>query len=147
MTKLIRRIFRFFTSSGLEKKLFFEALFLLYYMKLQISVYNFKTLANRYNIEVAESTTVKPTEAHKQIAWAVNAANRYLPWKGSCLLQALSVQRMCVKRGLHAAIYFGVKKDPETGTLKAHAWTKAGHRFLTGKSGHRSYAVVARFAW
>lgn len=146
LKKVIRKLFRFAGRPWVDKKLFVQALFLLYYMKFQLRRYDFKTLAQRYNIKVSDpQQDLEPTSELLKIGWAVKKAARFLPWRGSCLLQALTLQRMCIDRQLHADIFFGVTK--REGELHAHAWTKAGDTFLTGRDGHRAFTVVAVFSW
>lgn len=147
--RIVRKIKKFRRIDFTRKKLFFEALWLLYFMKFQLFLFDFKTLAKRYEIKLCEiQCGLEPNARIKQIGWAVNKAAYYFPWEGSCLLQALTLQRMCVKRKLHAEIYFGVTRDQNGAhQLKAHAWTKAGNYFLTGKKGHRAFTVIARFSW
>lgn len=146
LKKVIRKLFRFAGRPWIDKKLFVQSLMLLYAMKFQLIRYDFKTLAQRYDLKVSESQPdLKASRELKKIGWAVKKASRFLPWRGSCLLQALTLQRLCVARQLHAEIFFGVTK--REGKLHAHAWTKAGDTFLTGRDGHRAFTVVAVFSW
>lgn len=118
-------------------------------MKFQLELKNFNRLAKRYGLKRIDSNgALTLSEPLNQIAWAINMAARYFPWKGSCLLEALALQRMCVKRGLKAEILLGVAKNPaKPNALKAHAWTRAGDHILTGKKGHKAFTVVATFTW
>ncbi len=65
---------------------------------------------------------------------------KYLPWKGKCLVQALTGKLLLRKLRLPGTIYLGIKKD--TGKLEAHAWLIAGNQFISGKEGFKKFTVV-----
>ena len=69
---------------------------------------------------------------------------KYLPWKGKCLVQALTGKLLLRKLGLPGTIYLGIKKD--TGKLEAHAWLTSGHQFVSGKESHKKFTVVQEIA-
>lgn len=62
----------------------------------------------------------------------------YQPYK--CLKKALIATMVSHQR---PAVFFGVKKG-QAG-LEAHAWAKVGERYLTGRSGHEEFKVIAVF--
>ncbi|MEI6435941.1 MAG: lasso peptide biosynthesis B2 protein [Bacteroidota bacterium] len=64
----------------------------------------------------------------------------YLPWKGKCLIQALTAKILLRMVHLPGIIYLGVAK--EANQLKAHAWLKSGNQFICGQDGHRKYTIV-----
>ncbi len=69
---------------------------------------------------------------------------KYLPWKGKCLVQALSGKLLLRIFGMPGTIYLGVmKKD---GNMKAHAWLISGNTFISGKDVHSKYTVVQQIS-
>ena len=65
---------------------------------------------------------------------------KYLPWKGKCLVQALTGKLLLRKLRLPGTIYLGIKKD--NGKLEAHAWLIAANQFISGKEGYKKFTVV-----
>jgi hypothetical protein len=76
---------------------------------------------------------------------AVNRAIKYFPFKGKCLVQALSAFLMLRARSMPSDFYLGVNKN-ETRDVIAHAWLKSGKYFVVGQAGHRNYAVISVFS-
>ena len=64
----------------------------------------------------------------------------YLPWKGKCLIQALTAKILLKMVHLPGVIYLGIAK--EGNGLKAHAWLKSGNQFICGQEGHKRYTIV-----
>ena len=83
----------------------------------------------------------------KTIGWAVRRLSERLPWESLCLVQAMSVQRMLVRRQIASILYLGVAKEGETNALKAHAWVKYSDFFIVGKAGHECFTIVSKLTW
>ncbi|MCX6276632.1 MAG: lasso peptide biosynthesis B2 protein [Bacteroidetes bacterium] len=64
----------------------------------------------------------------------------YLPWKGKCLVQALTGKVLLKMVHIPGVIFLGVAKEDDR--LKAHAWLKSGNQFICGQEGHKSYTIV-----
>ena len=64
----------------------------------------------------------------------------YLPWKGKCLVQALTAKILLRMVHLPGIIFLGVAKEDDQ--LKAHAWLKSGNQFICGQEGHKKYTIV-----
>jgi hypothetical protein len=54
-----------------------------------------------------------------------------VPWKGTCLVQALAAQRWLARRGIASEIVLGARKTRDK-SIDAHAWLKAGDRIVVG---------------
>jgi hypothetical protein len=54
-----------------------------------------------------------------------------VPWKGTCLVQALAAQRWLARLGISSEIVLGARKTGGSG-LDAHAWLVAGGRTIVG---------------
>lgn len=78
-----------------------------------------------------------------QIVWAVETAARRLPWRMVCIHKSLVVQRMLRSSGVNAALHYGARHHPETGTLEAHIWVTVGERAAIGGENAGSFVEVA----
>ncbi|MEN3357650.1 MAG: hypothetical protein V7637_1632 [Mycobacteriales bacterium] len=79
-----------------------------------------------------------------RIGSAVAVAARRLPWRPTCLRQAVAAGRMLRRRGIRGQIHLGVATEP--GALSAHAWVTVGGRTVLGGRGAGRYTPVAAFA-
>lgn len=76
---------------------------------------------------------------------AVRLLARYVPWHSQCLDQALAVQHMLTRRGLHTTLYLGMRKDNNKNWL-AHAWVRCGDHWVIGYQPEWVYTVVGAYA-
>jgi hypothetical protein len=73
-----------------------------------------------------------PQRAH-EIASAVSAVSRHLPWLTTCLIDALAVEAMLRRRGFEPILRFGVRgRDPGQPSLQAHAWVECAGSIVVG---------------
>lgn len=70
-----------------------------------------------------------PAASPERIAWAVQAASRYVP-DAACLVQALAAQTLLARNGYAAEVRIGVAL--EQGVLQAHAWVESQGKVLIG---------------
>ena len=70
------------------------------------------------------------------------AAGR-LPWRPTCLRQALAVQRMLRRRGIPAQLHLGVTSPTEA---EAHAWVTVAGEAVVGGAGVERYVPLAAFS-
>ncbi len=109
----------------------------------------FRTIAAR----LGRTGTVAVTDCSRfseaaRIRWAMAAVSRRTPWTSTCLMQALSAQRMLRRRGAPATVYLAMLeggKPPDTPIL-AHAWVRCGDLVITGQCDESRYRVIATFA-
>jgi len=76
-----------------------------------------------------------------QIAWAVEAVSRRLPWRSSCLVQALAAEALLNRYGCPARLHIGVSKETDR-TLLAHAWVESGDLVVVGAGDLTRYAAL-----
>jgi hypothetical protein len=82
--------------------------------------------------------------------WAVATAACHLPWRSSCLVQALAAQRMLMRQGIPGVLYLGAAIDAGNGrgkAIDAHAWLKCGDEFITGGFPHQAYTAITAYGW
>ena len=68
-----------------------------------------------------------------QIAWAIGAVARRVPFRADCVIQALAAQRWLRRRGLTARIHLGVARTGDG--IAAHAWLTQDGRPVVGGDG------------
>jgi hypothetical protein len=69
--------------------------------------------------------------AINRVAFAIPRMGARVPWKGTCLVQALAAQRWLARLGISSEIVLGARKTGGSG-LDAHAWLVAGGRTIVG---------------
>ena len=83
-------------------------------------------------------------ELATEIAWAINAANRHLPYDFLCLPRALAAKAMLRRRGVRSTLSLGVRRSGER-DLEAHAWLVAGGVVLTGEREMTEFTEIESF--
>lgn len=142
---MFKDIDRFIKVPIREKKIVLETIFLLLlgrillllpykYMKLFLGIYN----------KTPESKTVDIVESRRIGRYIRHIGDR-LPWKCTCLVNAVAAKIMLRRRGIPATIYFGMTRD-ESRKIIAHAWTKCGNFLVTGKDDAHEYKTVGYFS-
>ena len=76
----------------------------------------------------------------------IEGLSRRLPWRSTCLMQALAGTRILTRREIPAVIHLGISKHPENGKLGAHAWLSIGETVLLGGRNLHQYREVARLS-
>lgn len=77
----------------------------------------------------------------RDVAWAVQAGVRYIPWRNVCRHQAWQAAVLLTALRIPYAYFVGVRRHPEEG-LQGHAWVKVEQRFVCGHCDERSYTLV-----
>lgn len=138
----------FLRISGVERRLFLEAVFWCAMARLAIVFIPFR----KYYWLLGHSQPLdhepplpeeSPTPCLTLIAKAVRRASKHVPWKTRCLVEAIAAKRMLARRHIPCTAYLGVAKDK--GHLIAHAWLKSHGIFITGALPGQNYTVVHCF--
>lgn len=141
---MFRIIKKYIELPGSDKKLFFEAVRLTFWIRLRSFFLNFNKNVSKIGVPHKESL-IKPDSDQLKIIYKVFRAMRrssiYLPFNNSCLYEALVVKLMLNSRGIESTFYLGVSKD-STKQLKAHAWLKCGDTIITGRRGMENYTSI-----
>lgn len=86
------------------------------------------------------------TEAQKNraahIGRVVRIAAQYTPWASNCFPQALAARALLGWYRIPYTLFFGLRRDPNSSKLKAHAWVACGPVNVTGGACFGHYAVV-----
>jgi hypothetical protein len=97
-----------------------EAMTLLIFLKVSLTVLSFKNFSKLYNYNGLNKKTLKNDLAVRRINSAINRCCRHIPWENKCLIRAAAIKVMLNNRGIKNELHLGVIKKNEA--LKAHAW-------------------------
>ncbi len=139
-------IFKIFSVSKTDKKLFFEAFFnsLIVRISLLFTPFNkYSKKIGNLNSEI-KTNNLYSIETINAISLAVKRAAKYSLWRNKCLEQAITAKKMLKKRNIDSTIYFGVCKN--NSKLEAHAWLKINEVFVVGERNHKKFTVVAWYS-
>jgi adenylylsulfate kinase len=95
-------------------------------------------------VESSPAVPVPHLVEARRIAWAVQTASRYTPWKSNCLPSAIAAKYLLGRRGIASTLYLGAAFKART-ELEAHAWLRCGPLHVTGGAGHLRFGTVAVF--
>ncbi len=92
-------IHKFIKLTKEDKKLFFEALFFLWFSKILLLLLPFKTCIKF--LKPAEKMNTQPTpEFLRNVRNAVSRANKTAIWKNICLVKSFAARFMLQRRGI-----------------------------------------------
>jgi hypothetical protein len=130
MWRLRRALRRLKQISSLERRLIAEAMALLPVVHALQSVLPFKRW--RALLEDVPLARLHVERASvDQIAWAVEAARRWLPGEYKCLPGAYAAHLMLRRHGHASNVHVGVGRDA-AGKVEAHAWVDCQGRTVVG---------------
>lgn len=84
-------------------------------------------------------------EKARNIRQAIALAVRYSPKSANCYPQALVARLFLKLRGIPHGLFFGLRRDPESNAMEAHAWVMAGPLPVTGGHSFGRFTVVRSF--
>ncbi len=89
------------------------------------------------------AAAVEPAELDRArtVCRRVARLAQHVPWRTSCLVQAVAGWMLLKRRGMAATIRLGVKKDE--GKLAAHAWLIVGEEAVLGGAAAASFTPLA----
>ncbi|MCU4653924.1 lasso peptide biosynthesis B2 protein [Roseibacterium sp. SDUM158016] len=84
------------------------------------------------------------------IRWAIDAINRTVGGRFTCLMQAMAGKAMLNRRGMENTLVLGakLKRDKEDGDdapMAAHAWLRVGRTVVLGGEASVGYVPVASY--
>lgn len=115
----------------MEQRLLGEALIASAGMRLGLWLLRFRTLSGRVDrFARRQSRRKRKSPPAERIAWAVQAASRYVP-QSTCLVRALTLQVMLGTYGHPSRLQIGIAKD-EKRPIEAHAWVELSGQIFFG---------------
>lgn len=123
----------------------FECIFTSAIVRLVIYFLPLKKFAAHLGTEVKKEELPPSAASSINVANAVSRSARVIPWRFKCYEQAFTAKVMLRRRKIGTLLFFGVRKDPVTRNIEAHAWLKAADRIVTGAKGSKSFEIIAIF--
>ncbi len=138
------------TRTPRERLLLLEAVVALAIARVGVASLRFQRTAVLLRLAPGEPMTA-PTPSQvaqaEPVGWAVRAVAARLPWRSTCLIQALAAKALLQQRGLPGSLCLGVAKDAESEEgIAAHAWVRCGDSVLVGEAGHDRFAAIASYS-
>ncbi len=89
--------------------------------------------------ETAPTLTLAEGIAAREVAWAIAAIGRRLPFPPTCLTQAVAAKFLLDQQKIPSTLYIGVAPSTVQRGINAHAWLRCGQRVVTGKAEARQF--------
>jgi hypothetical protein len=86
--------------------------------------------------------TPRQTKRVIQIRKLIKVAAGNTPWTSNCFPQAIVARMLLGIYHIPYSVYFGLRRDVETGELLAHAWVKSGDEGVCGMLGDETFQPV-----
>jgi hypothetical protein len=137
----MRRVKRFFSLSGNERRLLLRTLWRLSTTCLRLHLLPPKSWQSLLADRTSNAPCPRLRYSEGEIVWAVRAAARYVP-TANCLPQAIVAKQLLDAQGYDPVVRIGVESPRPVG-LKAHAWVEAGGRVILGED-EREYHTLVR---
>jgi hypothetical protein len=122
---------KFFSLPVKEQQILVKAFFLLIIIRLGLWLLPFRTLQR--TLERLFHYPVTPNRqspSPEKFSWAVSAVSQYVP-SATCLTQALTLQALLSREGIHSDLALGVARDDASGII-AHAWLEIDGKVIIG---------------
>lgn len=134
---MLKKSKKFISYSNIEKKLFFEALFYIFYSKFYLLFVSYKTWSKKLEFD---KISQKPSEIELwELKKAILRANKFSFWKNKCLVMSFTSKLMLNRRNIDSKLHLGLKK--ENNLMLAHSWVQVdGINFI---SSGESYVKIA----
>lgn len=117
--------------------------------RLLILAVSFKRLATHLGEPAAAASLplLAPEQQRRArlISRTVQIAARHTPWTSNCFPQAVVARWLLGWHGIPFTLCFGLQRDADRPTLRAHAWVASDRIQVTGGEGFGHYAVVGIF--
>ena len=130
--------------SAPERWLVLEAVACLLWVRVILALFPLATaLQILRRTTVAEKVPAASSGGAEEIKRALYRAAHYVPFKALCLQQAFAASLMLRRRGLPAAVHFGVRGKGDS--IVAHAWSVSGESPITGTELADQFVPIAVF--
>ena len=137
---MIKKIKTFIRLSSARKMVVLQTIGLSFYTFLLFTFFNRYARFGK-NVKAADNNNQLPDKKAGDIAWAIQAVDKYTPWKNVCRHQAYQAKLLCNYYKIPCLIFIGFKKDKMKNEIQAHAWTIAGGKIITGNCNPEEYVI------
>ena len=137
--------------SWADWRLAMEAIWWLGFLRMALCFLPFKQILRRMGLNIVSANAPQGcpdcnVAKAARISWAVSAAAARIPWRSTCLIQALAGARMLRRRSIPATLHLGAARNPTNSSiLEAHAWLRCDDTILIGKSDRERFTELATF--
>lgn len=101
---------------------------------------------HRQNLQFSPPASEQQQRLGRRIGQIASLISRYTPWESKCLVQAVLARTWLAFYGVPYVLYLGAKLTPDgEKPMTAHAWVQVGEWIITGREGHKAYAIVGSF--
>jgi len=147
---LIGGVRRLRARSGAERRLLVEAVVAVALARVAVRLVPMRRTARLLKLKAGETAAgLEPAQVHdaNAVGWAVRAAAARMPWRTTCLMEALAASALLRRRRIPATLYLGVATDGSAADgIAAHAWLCCGETIVVGRRGHEQFTPVASFS-
>lgn len=140
-----KKLRRFGDLRASDKWLFLRAIVELAIARIQLSTLPFERLAARLSGGGKRGDDSLDPELLRRIAFAVTAAAANVPWRSTCLPQALAARALLKRYGHSPTIHLGVER-PGDDALAGHAWLTCGDAVVIGGEHLGRFTEIHRFS-
>jgi hypothetical protein len=139
--QVMRAVTRFWQLSARRRALLLEAAASLALASAGLRLLPFKRAIRLGSVPLRSAVTGKAED----VAWAIEAAARRVPWRAVCIHKGIAAQRMLRSRGLDATLHYGIGNDADRDALAAHVWVNIDGAPVIGGEEARAVAAVGAF--
>jgi hypothetical protein len=101
---------------------------------------------HKKNLQFSPPASEQQLLLGRRIGRIAELTSRYTPWESKCLVQAMLAKTLLARYGIPYVLYLGAKLTADgKKSMIAHAWVQVGDRVITGREGHKTYAIVGSF--
>lgn len=150
--RLPTRLQRFASMPRTRKQLLAESSFFLLRAAWLVRRRPFRTYAPGLGVlhpgEFIDMANDPPSaDSLLEVSWALKRVNRAAGGRFTCLMLAMSGQRLLNRRGYAATLVLGVRPDGGVGDdpFGAHAWLRAGDQVVIGREEQSGHTAVASY--
>jgi hypothetical protein len=134
---------KFFSLPIKDQRILVKAFFLLIMIRLGLWFLPFRTLQRTLErLFQYPVTSNRKSPSPEKVSWAVVAVSQYIP-AATCLAQALTLQTLLSREGIHSDLALGVARDDKTG-ITAHAWVEIDGMVIIGGQERDRYIRLQR---
>ncbi len=137
----MQRLRKFLAVPRTDQLMLLKAVVVLGAVRLTLRFAKFPVADRLFRISRRHSSTAVAL-APEALAWSVATAGRIVPAGGHCLSQAMALQILMARQGMHATIRYGVQQIPGV-PLAAHAWLEYQGRLLIGANNLDRFVELA----
>jgi hypothetical protein len=125
------KIHNFLKLKSSEKMILIKALFLLWIVRIMLSILPFKVIKQIIKKFTVIPNNNAPKYPIEKLTWSINVMSSYTP-KVTCLNQALAAKILLSQYHYPSDVKVGVSKDE--GKFEAHAWLESDNKLILGRS-------------